>query len=86
MPGMGFYSSLRHRLPVALAATALFLALSFPPHGALALTDLKKEPAAEQPKDPTDPIDDEPETRDDVTGGGTTLPMPDSLIKKPATK
>jgi len=85
MPGMGFYASLRHRLPVALAATALFLALSSPPHSALALTELKKEPAAEQPKDPADTVDDEPETQEDVTGGGTTLPMPDSLIKKPGT-
>jgi hypothetical protein len=83
MPGMGFNSSLRHRLPVALAAMALFLALSVPPHTAFALTDLKKEPAAEQPKDPADTVEDEPEKQDDVTGGGTTLPMPDSLIRKP---
>jgi hypothetical protein len=83
MPGMGSCSSLRHRLPVALAAMALFLAFSSPPHAAFALTELKKEPAAEQPKDPADTVDDEPAPEDDVTGGGTTLPMPDSLIKKP---
>jgi len=79
MPGMRFCASLRHSLPIALAATALFLALSSPPHPALALTELKKEPAAEQPKD----SEDEPKAQDDVTGGGSTLPMPDSLIKKP---
>jgi hypothetical protein len=83
MPGMGFSSSLRHRLPVALAATALFLALSSPPHTAFALTELEKQPAVEQPKDPAEPVDDAPEVQNDVTGGGTTLPMPDSLIKKP---
>ena len=81
MPGMRSRRSLRQRLPVALAALAMVLTFSTPPHSAFALTEPEKQQEAEQPKDPA--AAEQPESQDDVNGSDSTLPMPDSLLNRP---
>lgn len=78
MPGLRPCTSFRHKRAVTLPALALAFAFTLLAHPAHALTEPKKEPEATQSEDPSA---EKPE--DDTTGGGSTLPMPDSLIKKP---
>lgn len=78
MPGLRPRTSFRHKRAVMLPALALAFAFTLFTHPAHALTEPKKEPEATQSEDPSA---DKPE--EDKTGGGSTLPMPDSLIKKP---
>lgn len=77
MPGLRLRFSLCPRPAVMLAALAMVFAFATAPHHAHALTEPKKEPEATQSEDPAA---DEPE---DTTGGSSTMPMPDPLIKKP---
>ena len=77
MPGLRLRFSLRLRHAAAFTALALVFAVTTAPHHAHALTEPKKEPEATQSEDPA------AEPQEDTTGGGSTMPMPDSLIKKP---
>lgn len=81
MPGRGAFSAFRHGRPVLSFALALLLAAMSSTYQARALTEPKKEPDKVEQEDPAK--SEAPETQEDQTGGGQTLPMPDSLIKKP---
>jgi hypothetical protein len=90
MPGKRVISSNRHLLLALAAAIVLALTVFSAPHGALALTDLKKSPEAQSTKDEADqaepsaePDAEEEENLDDAKPG---IPMPESLIKKPGDK
>ena len=80
MPGRGALSSYRFGRPVLSFGLALLLAATAATFSAHALTEPKKEPdQVEQ----ADPGKTEVPPEEDQTGGSQTLPMPDSLIKKP---
>lgn len=81
MPGRGMPSSLRFGRPVLSVMLALLLAVTGTVFSAHALTEPKKEPAQVEQEDADKA--EVPEEQDDRTGGSQTLPMPDSLIKKP---
>lgn len=86
MPGRRTSSSLRFGRPVFSVMLALSFAATVAVFSAHALTEPKKEPQAVEEEDPgkaQPPGDDDVEQ--DQTGGGQTLPMPDSLIKKPGS-
>lgn len=80
MPGRGALSSYRYGRPVLSVGLALLLAASAATFSAHALTEPKKEP---DPVEQQDPGKAEVPSEQDQTGGSQTLPMPDSLIKKP---
>lgn len=88
MPGRGTSSSLRFGRPVFSVMLALLLAATAAAFSAHALTEPKKEPqAVEDEQDPGKAqVPEEDQQPDDQTGGKQTLPMPDSLIKKPGDK
>jgi hypothetical protein len=81
MPGLGTSPFFRFGRPVLSLTAALFLAGTVMTVSAQALTEPKKEPEQVEQQDPA--VTDEPAEQQDQTGGSQTLPMPDSLIKKP---
>lgn len=85
MPGRGTSSSLRFGKPVFSVLLALLLATTGAAFSAHALTEPKKDPQAVEQEDPGKAeVPAEAAEPEDQTGGKQTLPMPDSLIKKPA--
>ena len=88
MPGRGTSSSLRFGRPVFSVLLATLLATTGAVWSAHALTEPKKDPQAVEQEDPgkaDDPaVKNHPD--DNQTGDSQTLPMPDSLIKKPTDK
>ena len=80
MPGRGALSTFRFGRPVLSVALALLLAATAATFSAHALTEPKKEPDQVEQADPGKA---EVPPEEDQTGGTQTLPMPDSLIKKP---
>jgi hypothetical protein len=80
MPGRGAFSTFRFGRPVVSVALALLLAGTVATFSAHALTEPKKEPDQVEQEDPGKA---EVPAEEDQTGGSQTLPMPDSLIKKP---
>lgn len=81
MPGRGALFTFRFGRPILSVALALLLAGTAATFSAHALTEPKKEPEQLEQQDPDKA--EVPETEEDQTGGSQTLPMPDSLIKKP---
>jgi hypothetical protein len=80
MPGRGALSSFRFGRPALSVGLALLLAGTAATFSAHALTEPKKEPDQVEQEDPGKA---EVPSEQDQTGGSQTLPMPDSLIKKP---
>jgi hypothetical protein len=80
MPGRGALSTFRFGRPVLSVTLALLLAATAATYPAHALTEPKKEPDQVEQEDPSKA---EAPVEEDQTGGTQTLPMPDSLIKKP---
>lgn len=84
MPGRGTSSSLRFGRSLLSVMLALLLAATAAAFSAHALTEPKKEPQAVEQEDPGKAqVPEKDQQQEDQTGGGQTLPMPDSLIKKP---
>lgn len=80
MPGRGAISTFRFGRSVLSVTLAVLMAASGAAFSAHALTEPKKEP---DPVEQEDPGKAEVPAEEDQTGGSQTLPMPDSLIKKP---
>jgi len=88
MPGKRLISSNRHPLSAFAAAIVMAMTLLSAPPVAFALTDLQKRPDEQALKDQLDSADPlknpDAEPDEDVLDEKPGIPMPDSLIGKPA--